>query len=421
MAIAENASTPAIVTGTGTGALTTASFSPPAGSLLVALVGGGWSNGRITVAMSDSVSGAWQPAVIANDIGGNGVYGFAAVYYRYLASAPGSMTVTATYSGFSGSGAGGRQLAVRVLTGAASVQGGATAKTTLSTSMSSLTTSITTTTAGSVVYGAADDARSAETMAASANTVFCSANGGTNPFPSSNDTVTLAAIKSVQATGSPGQMSMGVSLGFSSDQGELALFEVLPSGGTPVSKVPVPRTWTTGEVVTDAELNKEVRDAISFLLSPPRAVVTVLGAPFNIATGNSTGPITAWDTVLSNGDTMWSPSKPSRLTANTPGRYQLAIYIHFPYSSGSPTGDLHVGLALNSNGAAWGSATQLEEDSRPGSTSARLGTSCSLIFEQFLNTGDYIEAHAWQYTGGTLSITNTQFTCQFSALWVSSS
>ncbi|MFE5369258.1 hypothetical protein [Streptomyces mirabilis] len=420
MAILEDASTPAVATGTGQAAITTASFSPPANSLLVVLVGAGWSGSQLGAAISDSVSGAWTPAVMANDLTSRAAYGYAAVFFRYLSSAPGAMTVTATYSGFSGAGAGGRLLAVRVLTGAASVQNGATAKRTLNAYTNSLTTSITTTTAGSVVYGIADDARSAETMAASSGTSFCSANGGTNPFPSSNDTVTLAAIKSVQATGSPGSLSLGVSLSAASDQGELALFEVLPSGGTPVSKVPVPRTWTTGEVVTDTEMNTEVRNAVSFLLSPPRAVVTVLGAPFNVPTGNATGPITAWDTQISNSDTMWSPSKPSRLTANTPGRYQLTIYIHFQYSSAATTANFHVGLALNSNGAAWSSANQLEEDARPGTTSGRLGTSCSLTFEQFLNTGDYVEAYAFHNTGNTESIPNTQFSCQFSALWVSS-
>lgn len=419
MAIAEHASTPAIATGTGTAAITSASFSPPASSLLVVQVAGGWSDSRMGVTITDSVSGSWTPGVIANDQTGNGYFGYAGVFYRYLSSAPGAMTVTATYSGFTGSGAGGRMLSVRVLTGAASVQGGAIAKATLTDYTTSLTTSITTTTAGSVVYGMADDERLNETISPSSNTAFCAAGGGTNPFPSA-DTVTLGAIVSSAATGTPGSVSMGVSLPVARNQGQLALFEVLPTGGVPVSKIPTPRTWTTGEVVTDVELDREVRDAINFLLSPPRAVLTVSSAPWSIPTGSPANSINTWDTTLSNSDSMWSPSKPSRLTANTPGRYQLAIYIHFPANGATATTNVHTGIALNSNGVAWASATQLGEDARPGITPnpAPFSTSSFFIFETYLNVGDYVEAYAWQNTGSTQTIGNDPFSCQFSALWI---
>lgn len=418
MAIAEDASTPAVATGTGTAALTTASFSPPAGSLLVALIGGGWSNSRITTAITDSVGGTWTPGVIANDITGDNFYGYAAVYLRYLPSAPGAMTVTATYSGFSGSGAGGRQLAVRVLTGASSVQtGAATAKLALDSSTSSLTASIATTTAGSVVFGVADDARRAETMSASANTSLCSANGGTNPFSSSFDTVTLAAFKQTSATGSPGSLSLGVSLSASSNQGEIALFEVIPTGGTPVSKVPLQRTWTTGEVVADSHLDRDVRDAVNFLLAPPHAVVASLSSTFTVPSATSFNLITAWDTSVSDSDSMWSPSAPSRLTARTAGLYVIAAYVHFPTPA---AGSYGVGLALNNNGGAWGGSTRINDDLRPGTTGP-LGTSSTIVATQFLNVGDYVEAYVEQNTGASQTIPNNLFSAQFSALWVASS
>ena len=41
--------------------------------------------------------------------------------------------------------------------------------------------------------------------------------------------------------------------------------------------VPTQRTWTVGETVTDAWLNSQVRDAITFMLSPPVMIAKVYG------------------------------------------------------------------------------------------------------------------------------------------------
>jgi hypothetical protein len=116
--VTEHSSTPAVVRNSTAAqtSVVSASFSPPAGSVLVALF-----------AISLISSGAAQPHTIVDSAGGTWVYaghvdggaanafGMATVWVRHLGTAPGAMTVTATRTGTSSAGI---QLAVRVLTGA---------------------------------------------------------------------------------------------------------------------------------------------------------------------------------------------------------------------------------------------------------------------------------------------------------------
>lgn len=228
MAITEDASTPASpTTGTGAGVLTTGSFSPPAATLLVALACGGWSStGTVNVTIADSGSHTWtQGAKAQGAVASN--FGVAAVYYCYLASAPGSITVSATYTGLSG----GRFLAVRVLNGAAASQTGAGSATFTATSTSTTASvAITTTTANSLVYGASD--------AATSSTTF-TPNGATTQIGTTNsnttDGIACAAWRATSATGTPGATTLGGTWGAAED-GSVAAFEVLPAvvggGGT---------------------------------------------------------------------------------------------------------------------------------------------------------------------------------------------
>ena len=149
MAITEDGSTPAVVSSTASvSTRVTTSFSPPANSLLVAMVGcfSSGSNGVITV--TDSGSHTWTKAL--ESVGHTTV----AIWRCQLTTAPGSITVTGTYS----NNAGDEYLAVRVLTGAATSQTGAGTATHLVTSSTTADTySLTTTQTNSIVYGIADN------------------------------------------------------------------------------------------------------------------------------------------------------------------------------------------------------------------------------------------------------------------------
>ena len=234
MAITEDASTPAVVpvgdsgsTSPSTKTVTSAAFSPPANSLLVALVNGGWATTSANAAsVTDSVGGTWTvgPAAVGTSTSARGV---AAIFYRYLSSAPGSMTVTASITNLNA----GRQLAVRVLNGAASNQTGAGSGTTVNpTGSTTCTVSVTTTVTGSQVYGAADNCGNASALSVNGVTTILS--GG--DFNDTADSVRLVAWKGSSATGTPGATNFGGTWATSADY-NIAALEILPVTSTTFS------------------------------------------------------------------------------------------------------------------------------------------------------------------------------------------
>ena len=254
--ITEDASTPAVVTGTGTGNITTASFSPPTNSLLVAIVAGGFNSGGSTSAtVSDTAGHTWTSGVSAN------TFGLAQISYTYLTSAPGSITVTASYTHLGG----GRLLAVRVLNGARASQSGAASATSLTSGSTSAAVTITTTTSGSQVYGVSYDA--------STNSVF-TANGSTtivNNFNDVTDTVTLAAWKATVVTGSPGSTVLGGTYSASAG-GDNVAFEVLPAGtitGTEYPYSDYQSDFDPTYVFTQANLTRPDNLAFAPIPNPP--------------------------------------------------------------------------------------------------------------------------------------------------------
>jgi hypothetical protein len=123
VALAIDGSTPAKATGSTT-AISTAAFSPPANSQLVAYVARnvGFHNFNADGTVSSTGGLSWSLAgrksVNASSIGGAGTDGCVEIWTAYASTAPGSMTVTDTRGdGLSGSGAE-HILKVEVYTGA---------------------------------------------------------------------------------------------------------------------------------------------------------------------------------------------------------------------------------------------------------------------------------------------------------------
>lgn len=167
--------------------------------------------------------------------------------------------------------------------------------------------------------------------------------------------------------------------------------------------LPVQRTWARLDTVSGDELNQNVRDATNFLLSPPRAHVTMLNQDQTIQPYSQTGgtlQILQFDTVEWDTDQMWDSSTPSRFYFNTPGLYKWRIYLHF----GIPQtpGVFQAGIARLSGGLWPFNSTgpgllgpKLYEDTRQGVQTNLAGTTCYL--EGFYNSAsqdDYIEAFA---------------------------
>jgi phosphatidylinositol-3-phosphatase len=159
--IAEDPSTPSVVhSGYGAGSLSTASFSPPAGSLLEVMVNAlQAAPGGDTVTVTDSKSDSFTagPHIVATNAPNSSWF-----FQLYETSAPGPLTVTAHQAG---SNLGTLQLAVRVLTGAAPSQAGAASGTFDATTFpTSETHTMTNTQPGSWLYVAVGNGDSSATL-----------------------------------------------------------------------------------------------------------------------------------------------------------------------------------------------------------------------------------------------------------------
>jgi hypothetical protein len=230
MPITEHGSTPAVVTGTGVGNLVTAAFTPPAGTLLIALVAAGYANSPTVPGITISGGGGTWTAGPTQGSSGGTFFGRVSIFYRWLDVAPGSTSVTATYTNL----VGGRFMAVRVLSGAAASQVGAGSATRdITVGTTAWTQSITTTRFGSQVYGVCDDPVANDVLTAAANSTLVGA-----AFQNATDSISCAACKATATTGTPGATTLGFT-NAASQLGVLALFEVLPDAGGSGSRQPV--------------------------------------------------------------------------------------------------------------------------------------------------------------------------------------
>jgi hypothetical protein len=214
MAITLDGTTPAQVTSSaGVTSETTASFSPPSACIVVIMVNVAYSTARTTAAVTvkDSLSNAYTQSVGIVDTGG---YGGSFIFTQYYASAPGSITVTAT-SNFS---ANMFQLVTEVLDGCAAGQAGAAVRTAaLDSNTETATESITSTIAGSRVLAAC--------VCAGNNIATFTASGLTTI--STFSAAPGSGATGYAATGTPGAETIGWTLS-SSSYITWAALEILP-------------------------------------------------------------------------------------------------------------------------------------------------------------------------------------------------
>ena len=230
LGIFEDTSTPAVVTTTGTTNPTTASFSPPANTLLVALVGGGFGTTLPTSAVvTDTGSHVWTVGARATGVKSS-AGGVALIAYTYLLSAPGGIQVNAAFTNRTG----GSLLAVRVLNNVSPSQVGAGSGTAATTSSTAGTVGVTTTVTGSQIYGISDDAGSSSDGYTLNGATVALANG---TYVDGTDSVELVAWKATTLTTTPGPTTVGGTWGFATSSSVAAL-EILPFGAPVVSIFP---------------------------------------------------------------------------------------------------------------------------------------------------------------------------------------
>lgn len=161
-----------------------------------------------------------------------------------------------------------------------------------------------------------------------------------------------------------------------------------------------PRTWVTGEVVTAAMLNQQIRDNELFLYDPPcvRAWRTT-----NQSLTDSTWTAIAGDSEYFDNDTMHSTSvNTHRLTCNTAARFYLYGCVEFATNS---TGNRLMRLILNDT-------TILAMVSLPpqATVAGRL-----IAFTEYpLAAGQWVSMECYQASGGAL---NAVSAAGYSPIW----
>lgn len=163
--------------------------------------------------------------------------------------------------------------------------------------------------------------------------------------------------------------------------------------------VPNSHTFTDG-VATSSEANSYIRDPIQFLLRPPIAKLTAAAAQNHTSTGNWQALNWGAEIVDTDVDGVGghdNSTNPSRYTARYAGWYLVAASVSWAANSTGRRGLKFVvnGTAVLSGSVFW-AASIASAIEIPGKT--------DLVY---LNVNDYVETHAFQDSGGNLSMNGT--------------
>jgi hypothetical protein len=172
-----------------------------------------------------------------------------------------------------------------------------------------------------------------------------------------------------------------------------------------VPSVPVPRTWTTGEVVTAAFLNG-VRDALNFILTPPLFVgrQTVVQTAANLAWTGVTWDVEDTDTAGGHS----TVTNTSRYTGQYPGWYSIESNIDWAANAAG-----FRSIAWRTNGGTTFGKTQIPTISGVDCAEGTAGT-------VFLNgSTDYVETIIFQNSGGNLNTSRTDGDPRTQVCWLS--
>lgn len=176
---------------------------------------------------------------------------------------------------------------------------------------------------------------------------------------------------------------------------------------------PSPKTWSVNEDLTAAGLNLELRDALNFLLNPPRVKVF---RSANLTVSNTTWTLATWNSEAWDTDTMHSTSSnTSRLVATTAGVYTVTVIAQW---AADGVGARYISVEKNAGGVrAAGTSILLDHAAAPVNASYNAQP---VTFDVSLAAGDYIEAWVYQASGGSLALVGAgEDRSSMSMRWVS--
>lgn len=160
-----------------------------------------------------------------------------------------------------------------------------------------------------------------------------------------------------------------------------------------------PTTFVSGNVLTAAQMNTDVRDNTNFLYSPPMAVVQ-RSTNQVIATGTVT--YISFNTEVKDTDGIWAIGVPTRIEPNTAGLY-LIVASGFFASNATGVRDLTVRV----DGIADITGIRVKAD-----TTGNAWVATSHV-RAFNGTTNYIEMGVLQNSGGNLDFWQAQMSVHF--------
>jgi hypothetical protein len=169
--------------------------------------------------------------------------------------------------------------------------------------------------------------------------------------------------------------------------------------------VPTQRTWTVGDIVTAAEMNANVRDAVNFLENPPIFIGTQ-SSPQSPASGSFVAVTFDAETVDTyNGHSTTTNN--SRYVAAVAGWYLVVAQVGLVANT---TGFRAPCLFVNGVAPGTGIMQSQLSPSQSGNTLIQVA---GMVF---LNATDYVEVRIDQTSGGALSTYAAG--CFMAVLWV---
>jgi hypothetical protein len=178
--------------------------------------------------------------------------------------------------------------------------------------------------------------------------------------------------------------------------------------------VPSQGTVAVGDKITASLWNDDVRDAVNFLISPPRVKVYKTA---NQSIGNNGWACLTWNAEAFDTDTMHdNATADSRITFTTAGTYQITYNAMW---ANNDTGLRNHTIEKNGNTTQGNGTPVIEPFAISPVAASHSGASIS-VMASFV-AGDWIQAFVWQNSGGALNLSGTtESHSSFSARWVAS-
>lgn len=164
-----------------------------------------------------------------------------------------------------------------------------------------------------------------------------------------------------------------------------------------------PKTWSTSELLTAADLNTYVRDNVAYLATTPQVAVRLTSAQ---TIPDDTATTLSWDEAPWESESdMWDIGSPTKVIIPRAGVYTVTAHVLWDEFA-DPVDDRDIILKVNT------AETRIDQSLR-----AAVNHASGLSIETNLDVDDELEIQVKQVTGGDLDVlaTRTRLTVRWTS------